>query len=244
MAITLNCDCDDGLAQFSTLETLRSRMMVRLGYAAQKDNPPSGMLDLIDDFLRSAQTTLYKRYTQLQTERFFTWTLVAGQNMYDLTLNDQVEDETCTKTIDPLRLTWAGVQDLNNAWYPISEGIPPEFYTMNPNQGLPARFEIRQCLEVFPTPDAAYKIQLKGFFGLLPLEDEDDRTTIDSELVFLTALAAAKFHYGKDDAGVVKKEAEAYLGTLVAGKHGLKRYVPGAGPVAPRTKPTMTGFIP
>jgi hypothetical protein len=231
--ISYNCDCDDETG-YETLSQLRTRLMVRLGYAGQVANPPPGMATLLDDFIRGAQRQLYMKYTELRTERVFSWTMVAGTRMYDLPDNE----EACTKKLNALKLSWVGVEDLNGAWYPLTSGIPPEFYT-GTQQGLPCRYEIRQCVEVYPPPDAAYTLRIKGHYKLTDLTDDDDQTTIDSELVFMWALATAKAHYGHADADNIAAMANDYLGRLVGGKHGTKRYVPRATPIPPAIQPIM-----
>lgn len=233
--IGYNCECDDTTV-YATLAQLRARMMVRLGYAGQVNNPPPGMAALLDDFLGSAQRLLYMKYTELRTERFFTWTLEPGVRLYDLPDND----ETCGKRLNALKRSWVGVEDLNGQWLPMVDGIPPEFYTQTPvNNSIPFRYEIRQCIEVFPVPDAAYKLRIKGHYLLQAFTADADKTTIDSELVFLWALATAKAHYGHPDANNVAAMANDYLGRLVGGKHGTKRYVPGSVPAAPAVRPVM-----
>lgn len=227
-----NCSCDDE-TQNETLAALRRRMMVRLGYAAQADNPPPGMAALLDDFLVQAQRSLYRKFKSLRTERFFKWSMEAGNRFYDLVDND----DTCDKKLDPYTVIWVGVQDINNRWYELTQGIPPAFYTAANFQGIPERYEIRQCVEVFPAPTAGYTLRIKGHFGLTALVDDADKTTLDSELVFLLALANAKAHYGAPDAGNIVAQANDYRNSLIAGKHGTARYVPGTAPTPPWTRP-------
>lgn len=236
-AVGVNCACDEATS-YETLAVLRARMMVRLGYAGQVANPPPGMAALLDDFLSGSQRLLYLKYTERLTERFFTWTMEPGVRFYDLPDND----ESCTKRLNALKLSWVGVEDLNGQWLPMVDGIPPEFYTATPvNSSIPQRYEIRQCIEVFPIPNAAYKLRIKGHYVLQPFIADDDQTTIDSELVFLWALATAKAHYGQPDANNLAAMANDYLGRLVGGKHGTKRYVPGSVPLPPAVRPTMLG---
>jgi hypothetical protein len=235
-----NCDCDTGIPEDVTLADLRRRLLVRLGYSAQADNPPPGMADLLDDFLSSSQRYLYRKYPALYTERFFTWTMDPDsdppQRFYDFDDNE----EECEVRIDPLRITWAGISDVsgvNDTWLPLIRGIPPEFYTSADRPGIPSRYEVRQCIEVYPAPDRAYKLRLKGHFGLLPFAEDADLCTLDDHLVFTWSLAAAKAHYGQPDAGEVKGEAGDYLKQLVKGAHGTARYVPGTYPVPSATRP-------
>ena len=45
--------------------------------------PGPGMAELVNDFLNSAQTFLYRKYQCMRTERFFTWQMVPGQRFFD-----------------------------------------------------------------------------------------------------------------------------------------------------------------
>lgn len=223
--VQFNCECEaeDGTVR-QTLAQLQRRLLIRLGYAAQADNPPPGMAALLQDFLFSSQMLLYERYTPLRTRRFFTWTMTPGSRFYGITQNE----DDCLVRLNARKLSWVGVEDPNFVWLPLAKGIPPEFYTSVTKPGLPFRYDVRQCIEVFPAPDKAYRLRIKGDFGLERFEEPEDRTTIDSELVLLWALATAKAHYGHADADAVAGQANTYLGMLLAGQHGTARHVPGA----------------
>lgn len=243
-----NCDCLDS-TEYETLGQLRRRMMVRLGYAASADNPPPGMADLLNDFLQSAQRKLYtsSKNPEFRTTRMYRWTMIEGIGFYGLRDNDtstEFTDITCGKHLDAYQVKWVGLRDLNGMWLPLVEGISPEFYTTVQQEGLPQRYEIHQCIEVFPRPNAAYELWVKGAFGLEPFTGDDDRTTIHSEIVFLTALADAKTHYGKGDAQAVKLEAQTFLADLKAGLHLTKRYIPTFKPLPPAVQPIATHYFP
>lgn len=131
----------------------------------------------------------------------------------------------------------AWLVDLNGSWLPMTCGIPPTFYTTVSQPGLPVRYEIRSCIEVFPAPAAAYSLYIKGHFGLRPFELDSDKPTIDGHLVYLWALANALDYYGKPSAAGIATQAQDYLGQLVAGTHTGKRYVPGMRPLPPAIIP-------
>ncbi len=241
-----NCECDDG-PTYETLSTLRTRLLRRLGYSAQAASPPPGMADLLDDFLRSAQKFLYAKYRDLRTERYFTWIMVVGERFYDLPDNYEGQGGSgaeCTKTLNALKISSVSVEDLNGAWLPMVAGIPPYFYTMAAYNGIPSRYEIRQCIEVFPAPAEAYKLRIKGHFDLLAFTDDADETTIDSELVFLWALANAKLHYGQPDADKIAQQANTYLATLVGGSHTTQRYIPNTSPIPNVPAPLFLPLVP
>ncbi|MFP3813924.1 hypothetical protein, partial [Bacillus sp. SIMBA_005] len=79
-----------------------------------------------------------------------------------------------------------------------------------------SHYEIRQCIELLPAPsDATWLLRVKGQFGLLPLDNDSDKTSIDPEAIFLLALANAKAHYGQPDAGNYAQQLAAYVRDLI-----------------------------
>ena len=228
----------------ATLTSLRDRMMIRLGYAAQVANYPPGMSALLDDFLFSAQTLLYSRTTALHTERFFTWTMTIGERYYEIDDNDEqaAGPNQCTKILSEFKApSYVGFEDLNGVWVPLSEGINPNRYT-NTQNGWPDSYEIRQGIEIFPAPVAAYKLRVKGHFGLMAFAADADKTTLDSELVFTFALGNAKTHYGQSGASTLLSQVQTYMEGLNASSHGTARYIPGTQrgtPVVPPLFPLV-----
>ena len=187
---------------------------------------------------------------QLHTKRKFRWKVNPGQRFYSLQDSDQ--DTLWTNDIgqpqlNPVldiakRIEWAGIQDSRNVWYPIIQGIPPQLYTMITKPWRPARYEIRNCIEVYPAPDQTYFLWMSAHFGLMPFAVDADTTTIDSELVFLFALANAKAHYGQPDANNIAAEADAYRKELIASTHQTAHYIPGTIAVPPAVRPTLIQF--
>lgn len=238
---TFNCECTDGLPTVQ-LQTLRDRLMVRLGYGAQVANKPPGMQALLDDFLQQSQKTLYARYPALQTERFFSWTTTIGEGYYGMLTNDEQSagPDQCLKTLSEFKAP-SGVwyETVSGTWTPLSEGIDPNRYTMASSNGIPDSYEIRQCLEVFPRPSEAGKIWIKGHYGLLAFSADTDTTTLDPELVFMLALANAKAHYGQADARSVFTQVTSYMQSLNAHSHGTARYVPRTASPPPPPRPIL-----
>lgn len=244
--VSYNCDCQVD-ANAKTLAQLRTRLLVRTGYASQATNPPAGVVLQYNDYLQNAQETLYHRYKALQTKRMFSWDLETGTRYYGLTEN--VDD--CTVKLDRYRVEGAWVQDPNNTWWPLVYGIDPTFYTLDQNLGWPNYYQIAQCIEVFPAPMAeGYKLWIRGNFGLMPFEADGDFTTIDAEPVFLWALGLAKAHKGDKDAGSMTPGAETgyfglairYVKDLIANAHVNRRYIPGTSSIPVPTPPVMVHF--
>lgn len=241
--VSYNCECADDVVPTETLATLRTDILIELGFASQSASPPPGMALLVNSWLIRGQKYLYRRYSQLHTRRMFRWKVNPGQRFYSLKDND--EDVLCNYQMDPLKqIEWAGIQDSRNVWYPLVEGIEPQLYTMIDKPWRPARYEIRQCIELYPAPDQTYWLWMKAHFGLMTFASDDDSTTIDATLLFLHVLSIAKAHYGKPDANNVQAMANAYRKELIAGTHGTKRYVPGTIIVPPAIRPTLISFEP
>lgn len=224
-----------------TLANLRVRVLIGLGFSNQAANPPPGVAAFVNDKLVGAQNYLYRRYTALHTRRFFRWKVLPGQRFYSLQDND--DDPLSLYKLDPLRpVEWAGIQDTRNVWYPLIRGIPPQLYTMIDKTWRPARYDIRQGLEVYPAPDQVYFLWLRGHFRKLAFAADGDYTTIDSELVYLHALSVAKKHYGQPDADAVQAMANSYRAELIAGTHLTSHYVPGTTEVPPAVRPTLIQY--
>lgn len=182
---------------------------------------PPGVMATLGAILTDAQEQLYRRYDVLRTERFFTWPIEVGVRLYDIPDNA----ETCEKRLDPRKITWVGI-DRDEIWTPLGCGITPELYSYN-QAGTPQRYEIRQCIELWPTPDETRgRLVIKGHFGLEPFTDDEHPTTIDDRAVFLLALANAKAQYQQDGSGAAA-QLETLINGLVAGSHQTRRYIPG-----------------
>lgn len=227
-------DYDSGLFAHpseQTLAELRKRLLRRLGFAAQANNPPPGMKELLDDFLQDAQQQLYWKYDVLRTERFWTWQTEAGKHLYDVPID-------CTKFLEFRKISAAHLQD-GQQWYPLHYGIDPVLYTSTQTT-RPYRFELREYIEVWPVPDVStYLIRIKGHIGLKRFVQDSDRPTIDTEAVFLHALARAKAHYEQRDGSNYERDLERLIGNLVAGSHVTRRYIPGSMEPVPPPRPVI-----
>lgn len=236
----LNAAETAGFVDARELGDLREELLVRLGYAAQRNRMPPGMKELLDSFLQMSQRVLYKRLrgTKGELERFFDWTMTVNERFYDL----QDDDAAGALKLARDQITGAWVEDLNGMWIPMEYGINPAYFTMLARPGIPTRYEIRQSLEVFPAPDKAYIVHLRGRFGLRPFEAEDDKCSVDPDLLLLWALSRAKNHYQQPDAGDVAAEANAVLRDFVSAAHQTQRYIPRFEKPAPMTKPRFLGL--
>jgi hypothetical protein len=67
-----------------TLYQLRRRLIRKLGYSAQIDNPPPGMEDLLNLFLQDANEQLWHRYEMLRQKRWWSISITQGNRHYDI----------------------------------------------------------------------------------------------------------------------------------------------------------------
>lgn len=237
--ISYNCDCDDEYPS-TTLAEMRKRLLRRLGFAAQANNPPPGMAELLNDFIQSAQEFLFREYSAFRRERFYTWNLIAGTRFYDLDANA----DACTKRLDARMISWAGLSQGDGNWRPLYCGIDPAMYTSR-GPGIPSHYDIRQCIELWPAPvDATWQLRIKGQFGLAPLAADGDKTTVDPEALFLLAMANAKAHYGQPDAGNYTSQLTKYMRNLIRGAHMTRRYIPGTSDPRNAVRPIPVGGWP
>lgn len=130
--------------------------------------------------------------------------------------------------LDLREITYVGILD-GTIWSDMKEGIDPLLFNITQQQ-RPTNYEIREYVEVFPEPDQAYTLYLKGRMGLGPFTADAHTTTTDPHPVFLQALAQAKAHYGQPDANVYFQQLEMFLGKLNAQNHATKRYIPDPDP--------------
>jgi hypothetical protein len=229
-----NCDCETP-SPYKTLAELRTTFLEGVGYAAQAANPPPGMANLARMYLNAAQEFLWNRYKEARTERFFSWTMTPDVRYYGVADNDNC----CTLPFDPRKVTWVGVQDLNGTWYQLHEGINPELYTrVQTSPGYPHRYEIRSCIEIFPAPQAAYTLHVKGQFGLGAFTADADRTTMDDDAVVWLAIGMYREDRGMNGAARWKNMALQRVMDITAGQHGTARFIPNPGkPLPPATPP-------
>lgn len=225
--VSYNCSCDDGGIATKTLAELRTRMLLRLGYSAQLASPPAGLLAKIDTFLQDAQEYLFLTYDEFRQVRFFNWPLVADTAHYDIADNA----DTCTKPWSPEKVEGAWIVQADSSVWPLRYGVDPTMYGSPQPPGWPSRYEIRQCIELWPTPGPEaddLTLIVKGQFGLGRFTEPTDTTSIDWLCVFYHALALAKADKGQPDAGNYPQLLMSRLGEITAAGHVNSRYIPGS----------------
>lgn len=227
--IEFNSACVDDYPR-TTLGALRGRVLRRLGFASSLNQIGPGYKELVDDFIRDAQEIMFIRMELARMTRLFSWAVTPGVRYYDLKANQ----DTCTKELSSDRIEWVGYTEgapaaqSTQAWSALEHGIPPELYSSE-TVGRPLRYEVRQGIEIWPTPSVAGSLIIRGQFGLFPLINDTDETTIDPQPIFLLAVANAKAHLTQPDANNYVSQLEAYIAFQLAQQHRTERYLPGEG---------------
>jgi hypothetical protein len=145
----------------------------------------------------------------------------------------------CPKKMNPRRILWVGISRGDNVWQPLFEGIDPTEYSPK-IQAIPRRYEIHQCIELWPAPsDNTWQMRIKADMNLLPFEAPTDTTSIDPAAIFLHALMFMKAHYGKPDAQAVSASLTEYIRNLVADTRSTHRAWPGKGVIMNAIPPKM-----
>lgn len=184
---------------------------------------PPGAAAAVEGHLKSAHALIYRRYDALRTERWFSWDLTADVALYDFPDNE----ETCDKKLDPYKVRGVWIDDGTGARRPLTQGIPGHVLGQD-TSGKPTHFDFRQCILLWPTPDVTEgQLIIQGHFNSETFASDDDQPSVDDQLVYLLALANAKAQYQQPDAQLVMTQFEVHLGKLIAGSHGVRRYVPG-----------------
>ena len=127
--------------------------------------------------------------------------------------------------LDTLRVNEVWINDVDR-WCQLKEGINPDNFVLT-NDGYPENYEIREYIEIWPAPDEAYELYIRGDEGLKPMEVDSDKCSVDPQSVFLFALANAKAHYGHQDARTYYSQLEVHIRKLNAGTFNTdRRYIP------------------
>ena len=162
---------------------------------------------------------------------------VTGQAVGDLI---RVAEEDF-EVLDIREITYVGLLD-GTIFECMTAGIDPLLFNID-GQQRPTHYEIREFVEVFPEPDQAYTMYLKGPTALKPFTADAHVTSTDPHPVFLQALAQAKAHYGQNDASIYFQQLENMLGKLNADSFGNKRFIPNPTvhvPSLPKPKVTFS----
>lgn len=197
-----------------TLEELRTELRTRLGFSAA--SAAAGVnLELLNSFLKRGQALLYETHDWARLRRYEDTTLGVNQYLVDY-----------PTTANPDRIKAISFQR-GTVWSPaIAKGIRPQLYTTQSNLAPPARWEPYDQIEIWPKADQIYPLRIFFIRALMQFENDDDRSTIDSNLVFIHALGDAKAHYRQPDAKTYTEARDALLVRLKSKSWGRDVFSP------------------
>ena len=189
---------------YRTLGELRGVLLARCGMGGMGASGGANQA-LMDSFLSNAQTQLYWMADWKNLTWFEDKTTGSGQNVYDY-------PAACARNRRLLR-----IEVLHSGqWVELREGISTSMWSTMDSQSIPARYERLGQVLVYPKADAAYTLRFWYVSDLGRFTENEDRATLDDEMLLLHAVTNAKAHYRHPDA----KLYEGQLNTLLASIRG------------------------
>ena len=186
--------------RFDTLGNLRKRLATRLGFGAQAD-VIALQLPMLDDFLQSAQTYLWRAVSWRHLQKVVSEPLGVGQRVMDLP--DDAD-------ISSIKRVW--VRD-GTVWQEIGAGIP----LRDEATGRPCRYELLAHeegllqLHFYPIPNELVDVKVEYEAVPARFTASTDRASLPDDLIFFHALINAKAHYREPDVQAVSGQYEQSL---------------------------------
>jgi hypothetical protein len=184
-----------------TLGELRGELSARLGFGAAGANN-GALVSILNNILFSSQVQLYWGFDWRALRSHVIETIGAGQTNVDF-----------PASIHPDRVDWISIL-YSNVWTPpLQRGISAEMYTSQDRVSVPTHWDTNIAtgtlqIEFWPETDTSYDYRVYGMAPLARFSLDGDRTMLDSDIVFLHALAAAKAHYRHPDASLYLQQVE------------------------------------
>jgi len=199
---------------YATLGELRAKLRARTGFSAA--GAAAGVnQEAFNAMLQDAQVVLYWTHDWARLRKYAPITIGVNQYLVDYPTN-----------ANPERIRAISIL-VNGVWTPpIKRGIAPQDYTTQDSTSYPRAWEPYAQIEFFPKADQVYTGRVFYVENLGRFTQDDDRATIDSDLIFTLALADAKGHYRHQDAANYKSRAETLLTSLKAKNWGKTVFNP------------------
>lgn len=194
---------------YRTLGELRSELLARLGMGAMGASGGANAT-AIDSFLRNGQAQLYRMQEWKHLTDYEDKTLGASQNLIDYPTVGVMGAGSSARDKRILRLT--RVIDGQNT--DLEEGIRTADWDTMDTESYPCRYERYAQILVYPKADQAYTVRVWFVADLGRFTQDNDRATLDDEMVFLHALANAKGHYRQPDAPTYQGQLNTLLASL------------------------------
>lgn len=155
-------------------------------------------------------------------------------------VNEAAGPKIVVSSVDFRRMDFKAVREAwindGSTWSEMCRGIDPGLFNQT-NTSIPLNYELREFVEIWPTPDKEYQLYFLCDAAVAAFEHDSDYPSVDSTCIFLMALANAKAHYGQPDANSYFRQLEVRIGKFVAGTHAGRRYIPTGGKEPKRPLP-------
>jgi len=217
-----------------TLQDLRNSLAARLGFGAQGVNTGPLVANL-NAILHDCQYQLYWEHDWSYLRARVVDSIGASQTNVDFPAN-----------IEPTRIEYVSVE-FSGVWSdPLERGVSPQMYTTSDSPGVPVRWDTNISsgslqIEFYPETDQEYNYAVCGQTLLGAFAKNSDESTIDGDLIFQFALAAAKAHYGHADAGMHLEAFSALLERQKGRARNKRVYRPGDDKGELFPKPLLVG---
>lgn len=194
---------------YRTLGELRSTLMSRLGMGAQGASGASTAL--MNSLLSNGQTQLYWAQDWKHLIDYADKTLGVGQTLLDYPAAGTMNaSNTAGRDRRILRVE----TQTSGQWRKLKEGIETEQWTTITTPGAPQRYDrYAQCL-IYPQADQVYTVRFWFVADLGRFTQDDDRASLDDEMILLHAVANGKAHYRQPDAATYQSQLSTLLASL------------------------------
>ncbi len=219
-----------------TLGELMTELRARLGFVTQ-GSAASNNDQVIRSFLQEGHDYVFEKLQPPSQRKSFDLQLVKGSYLYDW-INDTDGD-----LIDPGRILSVWLMDGDEIYTKMRQRGDYES-RQDVDEGEPSSFaHMNGQLEIYPVPDAAYRVRIEYLAGKNRFTQPSDRTSVPDRLVFLYALANAKAHYRHPDSQAAGATFESMLADAKAKQKEGKRYfvASSALELAPQVRRTADG---
>jgi hypothetical protein len=123
----------------------------------------------------------------------------------------------------------------------MREGIATEHWNHMEEPGFPQRFDRYAQVLIYPKADTPYTIRFWYVADLARFTQDDDRASLDDEMILLHALTNAKAHYRHPDAALYQGQLDAMFARLRGQSFGLQGVVRRGDPAQIERKPAVVG---
>lgn len=202
-----------------TLGELMTELRARLGFVTQ-GGASSGNEQIIKSFLQEAHDYVFEKLQPPAIKVRTVLDVVGGSYLYDW-----VDDANDGARIDPGQVVSIGVLEEDGSVRNMLRQRTTDIPRRDLDTGEPTSYStLNGQLELYPVPNANYKLQIEYLSARNRFEQQSDRPSVPDRLVFLLALANAKAHYRHPDSTAAGSMFESLLASYRAKQRENKRY--------------------